>query len=302
MSKKSLLALAVLALIGWMFYCVKLHGPMLAARLGVAMPSASPAATTNNTAIDNSAAPAAVLTPSLLNAAFAAGKVTLTGTVPDETSHSNIVAEAKKIVGDANVTDRLTVAAGTAPAAWLSSLPQIFSFGKTLNKSTLGIADGTLTVTAEVSNKDEKSALLRLAGASAGASMRLIDQVSIAPTNALQDKLGDLLLNRVVEFDISKATLTAKGKAVLDAVAPLIKQAPTGNIEIAGHTDTRGESALNQELSQARAEVVREYLIARGVNGARLKAVGYGQSRPIADNGTSAGQQKNRRIEFSVKQ
>ena len=72
---------------------------------------------------------------------------------------------------------------------------------------------------------------------------------------------------------------------------------PQSRIEIAGHTDNVGNPKRNKALSQERADACREYLMANGIDGTRIKAVGYGDERPIAPNDTEDGRQQNRRIE-----
>ncbi len=89
--------------------------------------------------------------------------------------------------------------------------------------------------------------------------------------------------------------------SVLDAVAAAMKNHPEiFLIEVAGHTDNAGNAKLNQELSQKRADAVVKYLTGKGVETHRLQAKGYGQDKPIADNTTKAGMQKNRRVEFNI--
>jgi outer membrane protein OmpA-like peptidoglycan-associated protein len=70
------------------------------------------------------------------------------------------------------------------------------------------------------------------------------------------------------------------------------------NIEVAGHTDSKGSDAYNMKLSQQRAEAVRNFLISRGVAADRLTAKGYGESQPVADNATEEGRFQNRRVEL----
>jgi outer membrane protein OmpA-like peptidoglycan-associated protein len=71
----------------------------------------------------------------------------------------------------------------------------------------------------------------------------------------------------------------------------------TARLEISGHTDDAGKKAANKKLSQERADAVRDYLVSKGIEADRIKAVGYGDEKPIAPNDTSEGRQKNRRIE-----
>jgi OOP family OmpA-OmpF porin len=291
MSKQSLLTVAILALLAFMYYCVKTHAPMLAVKLGAAAPVAATIGP-------------ATLNPASLNALLANGKVTLNGVLPDQATRSSVVAEAKKTFGDGNVTDLTSISSNIAPAAWLSALPKGFGAIKSLAAGGLTFNDKDVVIKAEVPTTEDKSTLLQQVTASVGNSLRVNDQITVtaAPVSNLQNRLNDLLINRVIEFESSDDTLTAKGKALLDEALPIIRESKQGEIEIAGHTDSRGQAVFNQQLSQARAEAVRDYLVANGIDTNRLKPVGYGPSRPIADNSTSQGQKKNRRIEFSVKQ
>jgi OmpA-OmpF porin, OOP family len=105
---------------------------------------------------------------------------------------------------------------------------------------------------------------------------------------------------RGVEFATASATLTEGSRPILDAVADDLKLHPLVRVELQGHTDSRGADAYNLDLSQRRADSVRDYMIARGVNASRLEAMGYGESQPIADNATKAGQAENRRVVMKV--
>ena len=75
---------------------------------------------------------------------------------------------------------------------------------------------------------------------------------------------------------------------------------PTIKVEVDGHTDNQGLASANLALSQQRAEAVVAYLASKGVSSTRLSAKGFGQTKPVADNATADGRQKNRRIEFTV--
>jgi OOP family OmpA-OmpF porin len=107
-----------------------------------------------------------------------------------------------------------------------------------------------------------------------------------------------LLAGKVIEFQTGSAQLTAAGNAVLDEITPLLAEAGTTKVQIVGNTDNTGNPAGNQLLSVARAETVRAALVGRGIAADRLSTIGYGGDRPIADNATSEGRQRNRRIEF----
>ena len=100
-----------------------------------------------------------------------------------------------------------------------------------------------------------------------------------------------------VQFDTGKATLTADSHARLDTIVEYLSHKPSATIEISGHTDNVGGNKKNKKLSQQRADAVRDYLVAKGIDASRIKAVGYGDERPIAPNDTPEGRQQNRRIE-----
>jgi outer membrane protein OmpA-like peptidoglycan-associated protein len=101
-----------------------------------------------------------------------------------------------------------------------------------------------------------------------------------------------------VNFLSGKAELTLNAKQVLDGIAEQLLAAPNVSIEIHGHTDNVGKQKANQELSERRARAVVGYLATKGVKMTRMKAVGFGQDAPVADNNTAAGREQNRRIEM----
>lgn len=103
-----------------------------------------------------------------------------------------------------------------------------------------------------------------------------------------------------VNFNTGSGALTDSAKRVLDGVVETLRSQRATLIEIAGHTDSRGDAEANLRLSQIRAESVRDYLIQRGINASRLTARGYGEYEPIASNDTEAGREENRRVEFRV--
>lgn len=107
------------------------------------------------------------------------------------------------------------------------------------------------------------------------------------------------LVLRGVRFETGHAILTPESFAVLDDIALALRDAASVRVEVGGHTDATGSAATNRRLSQQRAEVVRYYLIRRGVAAEQLTARGYGPSRPVAPNATPAGRALNRRTELT---
>ena len=104
-----------------------------------------------------------------------------------------------------------------------------------------------------------------------------------------------------IEFDVDSAEILPKHSAEIGRVVTFLRQYPTANAVIEGHTDSSGSRAYNQALSERRAKSVRDYLVSSGnVAEGRLTHAGYGEDRPIADNETTAGKQKNRRVSAVV--
>jgi len=101
-----------------------------------------------------------------------------------------------------------------------------------------------------------------------------------------------------IRFASGKAALTAGSTPVLQEIANALKANPRLKAEIQGHTDSRGSLALNEHLSQERADAVRNYLIEQGIAPQRLTARGYGPHKPIVSNDTEAGRAQNRRVEL----
>ncbi|MEX1365070.1 MAG: OmpA family protein, partial [Nannocystaceae bacterium] len=101
-------------------------------------------------------------------------------------------------------------------------------------------------------------------------------------------------------FDTGKATIKPKSIPKLDKALALLKEYPDIRIEVSGHTDDRGDDALNLRLSLKRADAVKTYFTDRGIDPSRIETRGAGEDEPIASNNKKQGRAKNRRIEFKL--
>lgn len=127
------------------------------------------------------------------------------------------------------------------------------------------------------------------------------DVVSAAPAPVVEAPKKPLVVRLMVNFDFDKSDVKAQYHQELANFAEYMKKYPDTNVEISGHTDSIGTAAYNQKLSERRANSVRNYLINNfNMNAGRLSAVGYGLTKPIADNTTEAGRAENRRIEAAL--
>ena len=107
-------------------------------------------------------------------------------------------------------------------------------------------------------------------------------------------------IKQTVYFDTNKATIKRVSFPLLNEVAQALKDNPTMEVEVQGHTDSQGNDNFNLKLSQNRANSVRAYLMKQGVDATRMTAKGYGENVMIADNRTAEGRAQNRRVEFII--
>ena len=105
---------------------------------------------------------------------------------------------------------------------------------------------------------------------------------------------------QVINFELDKALIPDVNKPYLDRAAEIIMQVPDMELMIIGHTDAQASNPYNMQLSQDRANAVKEYLVSKGVDGSKLSTKGMGETDPVATNATEQGRFRNRRIEFSV--
>jgi len=100
------------------------------------------------------------------------------------------------------------------------------------------------------------------------------------------------------EFDFDKSTLKPDGKKLVDEAVRVMRDNPSMHVSVEGHTDSIGTDQYNQRLSERRAKTVRDYMVSQGIESSRISTVGFGETKPIADNKTAAGRAENRRVEI----
>ncbi len=199
----------------------------------------------------------------------------------------------KKEVAQGTIMGKIIDANGDKPMLAKVSFPENANIRPVLSNANTGIykitlppgtyvvsveADGYISQTVPIVVKDKDTVLQ---------NFRLIK------------KTGKITLHGI-RFASGKATIRPESYPILDQAVALLQQNPSVKIEIQGHTDSVGSASYNLRLSQMRAESVRNYLISHGIAPDRLIAKGYGESMPIADNGTREGRAQNRRIEFKI--
>ncbi|MET3538591.1 OmpA family protein [Chryseobacterium limigenitum] len=118
------------------------------------------------------------------------------------------------------------------------------------------------------------------------------------------ERVGDgikITMNEsIVTFAFDSSNLTSVAQTNLDKLAKVLVDNPDTNINVYGHTDSKGADDYNMKLSQRRADAVKAYLAGKGIASSRMFAKGEGESMPVATNDTEEGRAKNRRVEFAI--
>jgi outer membrane protein OmpA-like peptidoglycan-associated protein len=108
-------------------------------------------------------------------------------------------------------------------------------------------------------------------------------------------------ISEKVMFETGKAEIKVDSHQLLKDVATVLRENPSvSKLRVEGHTDSVGKDQANKKLSQDRADAVKAFLVGVGIDANRLEAVGYGEEKPVADNATDEGKEKNRRVEFNI--
>jgi OmpA-OmpF porin, OOP family len=242
--------------------------------------------------------------------------VTLSGFVPDETAHKAIVSSADKNFSGLSLDDQLKVSADGAPAGFTGAaelgiiqLARLETGSATITNKQLTVVG--LAATEEIASDTKTQVAKAPAGFTGDATVVARPkpvQVAVAAPQAAAPavdctaELKSASTPGKIQFESWKSVILPQSMPVLDNVAGILKRCPDLKVQVSGHTDNTGQTSLNRALSFRRASAVVTTLTKAGIDKARLKSEGFGASRPIAKNETSAGRAANRRIEFNIVQ
>lgn len=178
------------------------------------------------------------------------------------------------------------------------------STSATLIGAAAGAVAGGLAGTAIGHYMDKQEADMRqaLANSEAASIQREQQVLAQAESSRAQGDLDVLTVTFKSDylFAVNSSILQAGAYDEIDRVATVLNKYPQTSIQVAGHTDSTGTEEYNMQLSQRRADAVKNALVGRGVNSARISTIGYGESKPVASNATEAGRQQNRRVEIRI--
>jgi OOP family OmpA-OmpF porin len=232
--------------------------------------------------------------------------LTLTGYVPDNTVHAAVVAAAgRKFFGE-KVVDNLKTSLG-APAGFPAAVVPALGALSRLSTGTLVVSDREVKLSGDALY-DAAAAQIRAGlGKDFPQGFQFKPEISVKPAAApvdntvCQQLFSESLSKGSIRFEPARATIDPDSAGLLDRLIETALRCPSTNIEIAGHTDTDGDDAANQALSEKRAQAVLDYLVKAGLPADRFTAVGYGSTQPVASNESDEGKAQNRRIEFVVR-
>lgn len=223
-----------------------------------------------------------------------ANGITLTGEVPNLAEHDRILGVAGEHFE--MVSDELTISNDTASINYSRVADRALAVVSHLNDGQASWSGESLSVTGVANNDAVATARQQFAALGSGSIIGEFDVRSIDDDRAsCNDIFGNLLSNTTVRFRTNSATIDDGNEELLSQLADTARTC-AGELIVEGHTDSRGDAKMNEALSRARASAVRSALIELGIETDRLTVAGYGESQPIADNDTSDGRARNRRI------
>jgi OOP family OmpA-OmpF porin len=237
------------------------------------------------------------------------GTVRLSGQVKDAASRLAIASYAAALFGHERVIDE-TVVDPNLPDGWPVRVLAGVEALSDLNRGTMTVTPETVAVSGssiDANGADQVAARLLPKVGVGGAAIDVSFDAAAAEAAALAarprpeicaDQIAAVLDADSIVFSAGSAEIVPESRGVIAAIADVLRGCPGAEFEIAGHTDSQGDPAANQALSEARAEAVVDALRTEDLPLVHLHARGYGADRPIADNSTEAGRASNRRIEF----
>ncbi|MBY6002663.1 OmpA family protein [Salipiger bermudensis] len=237
------------------------------------------------------------------------GSVQLRGRVRSEIARQTADSLARALFTSASVYTAARIDE-TLPATWS---PRVLAGLEALS----GLSNGVVRVTADrvslsgnTGNPDAEDEISGLLADKLGETGEF--EISVTYQEKLDPTLGiptpeeceaqivEIIGDRKINFEPGSANLDASAKDVMDDIAELLKLCGDIPLEIQGHTDSQGRESMNEQLSQDRAQAVLDALRNRRVLTASYRVKGYGETQPIADNGTEEGREANRRIAFRL--
>lgn len=237
------------------------------------------------------------------------GLVQLRGRITDAATRDLATSYAQSLFGASEVYAAPRIVDGL-PASWpLRVLTGLEALGN-LSNGAVVITPDSVRITGNTGDTMANARIAQLFAAKLGEAgqydidityQEKLDPIASIPTpEECEAEIEGILTGRKITFEPGSATMDASGIGIVSDIAGVLKDCGDLRLEISGHTDSQGRTEMNLSLSQDRAQAVLDALRAEDVLTARFAAKGYGEEKPIADNGTEAGREANRRIEIRL--
>lgn len=230
---------------------------------------------------------------------FTDGQLVLDGRVSDEATRRRLLSNAQLVFGTETVIDRINVVVD-APQLWWKARPlDVFARLRALPAFTLVLDKGNAaSLTGRVGSEAARK------GIAAWLSANLVDGLQLKQALQIDAELAAgvsqdsaVLFSERIDFASGSAEIPELARPRLNLIARVLAE-DGRSLMLRGHTDNVGNAEGNRALSLQRADSVASYLVARGAAAGKLATAGFGADKPLADNGTPEGRQRNRRIEF----
>ncbi|HEY3300070.1 MAG TPA: OmpA family protein [Methylophilaceae bacterium] len=226
--------------------------------------------------------------------------IVISGTVPDEATHQKLIAKVRQLYGE-NINDQIVIGRVMMPPNWTDHLDKLIDPQlKQITHGELKVEGTQINIRGEVANEAQRQQIVSDMSTRLNPTYTIHNGLHVTARG--QSLIDDALANRNIEFESGSANLTPAGKVVLDEVATAMLKLETQYIDITGHTDSSGLRSINIDLSLARAQSVKEYLVSKGIKPEHCNTYGVGPDHPIESNTTVEGRSRNRRIEFRLVQ
>lgn len=248
-------------------------------------------------------------TPELTAVLTEAGRVTLTGRLPDARIRTAVESLARARFGAEAVEMGVRLDDGL-PQGWSVRVLAGIEALAELHHGRVRITESTLAINGVSGNPDAATQVAQAITETLGANTAFtadvrydeaLDPVAQAPTpESCEARVQEILARTKITFDPGSTDITREAGVVIDEIAEVLRECGELPFEVAGFTDSQGRDETNRAISQGRAEAVINALLARRVLVSSLVARGYGEENPVAPNDTEEGREANRRIEFRL--
>lgn len=243
-----------------------------------------------------------IISPYTLNFRWDGKQLTIKGFIDNKENYNALLNHAFKQYGKKNVMGELTIGGGQ-PEQWTSMATSMLTELHKLEKGSVEITNQAIYIAGLTPSSAIRQQLVTTMQDFEHYQYALDTHIvaTDAADRICQAKFNALLQQNRILFAAGNAVITQESYPLLDKLAETAALCPKANIIAAGHTDNQGNNEHNIKLSKARARATVSQLFQRGVPLSRMTAVGYGQHKPVASNGTEQGRTRNRRIELIVK-